>query len=431
LNFSSRSYLIAGLIVVLGVFGQWWGGETQHLWRFPAAAWLLALTLEGLWARRERLHLVREVPPRASLGQPLPGVLSLRNPGAYPLTVEAMPYYPPLLDGAQSLFKWRLPPGQSASREFSVVPVGLGETAWGPIYARLLGRWGLAWWNKTLADPSQTRILPEHAHHAPHLPGTRETGERQAGAARHGGELLYLRDYQPGDPLRGVDWKATARRGKPVVRLYSEQQHLEIMLLLDAGRGSRIQAGRLTRLHHALNVAARLSEIALQQGDRVGLVSFAEGPLEVVPPDKGNRALLRIRQCLARARSQPRESNPLAAVLETRRLLKQRGLVVLFTDIEESEAAQQLVQATHLLVPKHVPLIASLLDEEIESLRDCPAQDWLDPYRSYAAQHASLAVQRSARQLQRLGGCVVLARPAQLDAAVLNYYHGLRQRRRV
>jgi len=130
-------------------------------------------------------------------------------------------------------------------------------------------------------------------------------------------------------------------------------------------------------------------------------------------------------------RSQPRESNPLAAVLEVRRLRKRRGLVVLFTDIEESEAAQQLVQATRLLVPKHVPLIASLLDEEIEALRHCPAQDWLDPYRNYAAQEASHAVQRTARQLQRLGGYIVLAKPAQLDTAVLAYYRKLRQRRRV
>lgn len=432
MNLSARSHVLAGGVILLGIAGQWWGEGAEHLWRLPAAALVLALIFERLHIGRLALQLERELPATMILGEPAVGRLTLDNPDPVsPLRVEAMPYYSGGLEGKQTLFRWQLAPGQTQDREFSVTPVALGDAPWGPLHVRVLGPLGLAWWGRKLESDEQTRVLPDHAHHLPQTAGTRGGGERRAGVARHGNELLYLREYQPGDPLRNVDWKATARLDKPIVRVYAEEQHLELLLVLDAGRNSRIQAGNLTRLHHYVNIAARLGETAMLHGDRVGLVSFAEGPLDVVPPGRGNTCLARIRHSLGRLGSQPAESNPLAAAMEVRRLLRQRGLVVWLTDLEEQEAARQLLQAANLLLPKHLPLIASPLDEEIAALRHQPARHWLDPYHNYAALEAFASIRHTANQLKRMGGIPVLARPGQLDAAVFEQYARLRQRRRV
>jgi len=431
-SLSARMYLVAAGIVLLGIAGQWQGDTLQYLWRLPAAGLLLALVLEGLHVRRQPLHLERAIEPTLPLGQRVVGRVQVQNPKRTALQLEIQAHYPAALTGAENTQRWTIPANQTVRRDFIVTPVRLGATTLGPLYVRLRGRLGLAWWPRKL-PPKQTLQVVPHALTATEVgAGSVNVGEKQmAHQAGSGAELLFLRAYQPGDPPRAIDWKATARGGRPTVRVFSQEQHMELMLVLDAGRGSQLQAGALSHLHHYVNVAARLAELALRQGDRVGLIAFAEQPLTAVAAGRGMGCLQTIRAQLQVLQSRPRESNPLAAVLLLRQMLRQRGLVVFFTEIEDLEAAGQLLQATRLLTPKHIPLIASLVDEDIEAIRQQPARRWLDPYRSYAAQEYTDAVRRTVLALRRQGSTVELARPDRLDPAVLGRYRRLRERRLV
>jgi uncharacterized protein (DUF58 family) len=228
-----------------------------------------------------------------------------------------------------------------------------------------------------------------------------------------------------------MDWKATARSGRHTVRVFTEEQHLELMLLIDTGRTSSLQTGPLTRLNHYANCAARLAEIALSHGDQVGMVAFAEKPVHVLPPVKGSGALLHLRRALERLRPVLCDSNPLAAALLTRKLMQRRSLVVLFTEMDENEDASQLVKATALLAPKHLPLVAGILDEEILALQRNQARHWLDPFYAFAASETLQASEGAALRLQRMGAYVTLASPSQLDGRVMRFYRDLRNRRQV
>jgi len=105
-------------------------------------------------------------------------------------------------------------------------------------------------------------------------------------------------------------------RGALVTREFSEDQHLDILIALDAGRFSRVRAGRLDRFGLYANITARFSQLATANEDRVGLVVFAERPLAVCAPDRGWRAVTRLQATLARCAAQPCESDPLAAALQ-------------------------------------------------------------------------------------------------------------------
>ena len=231
--------------------------------------------------------------------------------------------------------------------------------------------------------------------------------------------------------MRSIDWKATARRGSPIVRLFANEEHVELVLAVDAGRTSGIQSGPLTRLGHYANVAARLAERSLANGDHVGLVVFAEAPIYAAVGLRGASGLKRIRGALAGMRTQARESNPLAAALRVRRLVSQRSLVVMFTDMDEGEIAGQLRRATSFLTPKHLPVVASLMDEDVLEMRWQGAKRWIDPYAMLAALEITKGARRTALHLERSGAHVVLARPAELDKRVLTAYENLRSRRRV
>ena len=234
-----------------------------------------------------------------------------------------------------------------------------------------------------------------------------------------------------GDALSRIDWKATARRGSLISREYSEAQHLELLLVIDAGRASRVRAGALDRLGLYANVAARLAEHAVSVEDRVGLLVYAERPLVACAPDRGLRAVTRLRHALETLESERGESNPVAAALTVRKLLRHRGLVVWLTDLAEPERNQHLLQALQALVPRHQPVVAAPRAAEIARLAAKPAVDWRDPSIALAArEHAH----RSRAQIANLSrrGVVVLDEPDdQLDKAVLDAYLLLRRRRKV
>ncbi len=90
-----------------------------------------------------------------------------------------------------------------------------------------------------------------------------------------GSELHQLREYVQGDPISRIDWKATARTGKFVTREFTEDQHLDVLVVIDAGRLSRVRAGKLDRFGLYSNIAARLAEVVTPNDDRVGLVVFS------------------------------------------------------------------------------------------------------------------------------------------------------------
>lgn len=431
MSLSARSYFLAALIALIGIAGQWSADGLADLWRYPAAALVLGLLYEALRMRLRTPALSRHCDERGLLGRKLHGHWQLDNDSPRRLHLLSLAEYPPGLAGARKTYDWQLAAEQQATQEFIVTPLQLGSLRWRPIYTRSLGRLGLAWWNRKVQQDGQLRVTPDRLHDYEYHNTTQKTGDRYKRTSGSGHELLGLRDYEHGDPLRAIDWKATARTGKHTVRLFAEEQHLELMLVIDCGRTSQLQAGALTRLHHYVNVAARLAQKAILQGDHVGLVTFADGPLHWLAPQRGQQGLRAVRDMLERTRSLPRESNPLAAALKMRKLVRHRCLAVVFTDIDGSGANEQLLKAMRLLHPKHLPLLAGLIDEEIEALHRQPAEDWLDPYNALAARETRHATDLTLLQLRRMGCQVIEAKPRNLDQQVLTCYDVLRERRKV
>ena len=255
-----------------------------------------------------------------------------------------------------------------------------------------------------------------------------ETPRRLPGV---GVELLQLRDYVSGDAMSRIDWKATARRGALIAREYSEAQHLEILIVIDAGRASRVRAGDLDRLGLYANVAARLAEHAVSAEDRVGLLVYGEETLAACLPDRGVRAVTRLRHALETLDTQRGEANAVRASLQVRRMLRHRGLVVWLTDLAEPARNEALMQAMKALVPRHLPIVAAPQAAEIARLAAAPAQEWRDPAIAIAARAHRERAQQQVAALRQQGVVVLEEADDELDRAVLDAYLKLRRRKRV
>ncbi|HSM91420.1 MAG TPA: DUF58 domain-containing protein, partial [Anaeromyxobacteraceae bacterium] len=209
-----------------------------------------------------------------------------------------------------------LPPRAEAEVRYEAVPRERGAVTFGDLHVRAVGPLSLAarQWRVALAQPA--RVYPDLRALA--LPPAARDAEAARGhrhGAREGRDFESLRPYLPGDDVRAIDWKATARRGAPVVRRWQPERNQSIWLLVDCGRllSARVPDGR-SQLDRAVDAALAVARAAVERGDRVGALLFGAEVLRVVPPGRGAAGLAPLAEALHAARATVEESDYAAAL---------------------------------------------------------------------------------------------------------------------
>jgi uncharacterized protein (DUF58 family) len=430
MSLRQNALLLVLLTAVLAMVGDWGADHAlAGLWRLPAALLLLGLAYESWTVSKSGLSFQLELPERLFLGRSCPIRFVFRHSLGRPLDIELAPSAPDSFELDGEVMPLRIAPGAVAGMERRASPGRLGVHSWPSLRTRMAGPLGLAWWPRELACGRQARVLPDLFRGENEVKGLAASGAKAGSQGGEGAEVMRLRDYRAGDPPRVLDWKATARAGRPISRDFAQDQRVQIVIAVDAGRASALRAGSLDRFGHYVNVAARLAQHAAVRDDLVGLVVYADRPLAALAPARGTQAVVRLRAVLAAARIERTESNPLFAAARVRALVRHRSLIVMLTDVDDAAAASQLVQAVGLLSPKHLTFVAGLSSAAVEAMSQAPATHWLDPYRALAAQEYRIGLERKVRTLNALGAPALVARPEQLERAVFAAYENLRRRR--
>jgi len=425
-----NSLLLVLFTALIAVLGDWSAQPAlARLWLLPAALLMAGLAYESWIVSRSGLSLDVETPERFLLGRTVPVSFVFVHRLHRTLAIEFAPSAPDFFDIDPGVVSLRLRDGSPCGVRLRVSPVRLGTFDWPAVRARIGGPLRLAWWPQQLAGRRQAAVQPDLFHSGAEVKGIAAAGVQSGMQLGTGAEVLRLREYRSGDPPRILDWKATARAGRLISRDFAHDHRLEIVIVVDAGRTSALRAGTLDRFGHYVNVAARLAQYAAAR-DLVGLVIYADRPLQVLAPARGALAVVRLRAMLAMARVERTESNPLYAAVRVRSLVRRRSLIVLLTDVDDATAASQLAQAVRLLLPKHLPFVAGLSSGAAEAMARSPARHWLDPYRSLAAQEYCSGLARKVRALHALGAPALVAKPDQLELAVFAAYANFRRSRR-
>jgi len=301
-----------------------------------------------------------------------------------------------------------------------------GEYAFGDLRVFLASRLGL--WRRGARFHGSQKIAVEPA--LTNLSQTlrlaasdrwRDLGVRKL--RRHGGasEFESLREYVPGDDVRRVDWKAFARRGKPMVRQYQVERGQELFLLVDAGRRMRATTaeGELrgwTKLDWALDAALEIAAVALSKGDRVGAAVFEHGISGFVSPARGSLQLSRLSRALFDRQPSSVESDLASALRELAVHHRRRATVLVLSDGADSLSVEEQRKALAGRSRRHRVVFAALDDPGLR-------QTALDPAAEPALRATALDLvedRRRALQLLSSSGARVLdALPAEAAAPLL------------
>jgi uncharacterized protein (DUF58 family) len=237
-----------------------------------------------------------------------------------------------------------------------------------------------------------------------------------------------LRDYLPGDDIRRVSWKATARRDSPVVVEVEAERGQQALIALDCGRLMTAPAGLLTKLDHAVNAALLLAWVAQVHGDRVGLMTFSDEVRHYAEPERGPAQVSRLNRLLYAVQPDYTEPDFGEAFSQLSHRLGRRSLVVVLTDILDPEASHELVAHAVRLSGRHLVLVVAMADPELLNARDTTIDRSSRVYE-WAAAEELLASRRQSFEAMQRGGVLGLDVPAgQLSPALVERYLDLKER---
>ena len=404
-----------------------------------AAALALMIALVADWSastRPDRLEVCRLHEPRLYFGADNAITLTVENRDLRRVHVRLRETPPVAFRSDAIFFGGEVAAGSTASFPYVTRPATRGEFRFGTVTLRWRTPLGLLWRQQTYLLDEDVSVYPNlldiHKYDILARRGMlADLGTRQARRYGRGTEFESLREYQPDDEYRRINWKATARRHQPITTLFETERSQRIIIMLDLGRMMQTRVGDLSRLDLAVNAALLLAYVALVRGDRVGLLAFSDRVEVALPARRGRGHFYQIVEKLYAVRAQTVESDYGGAFIRLRNDLHGRAMVALFTDLSDRETARSLARQLVPLTRHHLPLCVTLRD---------PVLDWsahqnpVDDRQVYEKVVAALLVDERLTildELRRAGVETVDVAADRLTPATINRYLQLKDRGRL
>ncbi|HNQ88863.1 MAG TPA: DUF58 domain-containing protein [Verrucomicrobiota bacterium] len=405
-------------------------------WLVPTAF----LALLGLLCWREartgpgagNLVLHRRLPPRLSHGEEQQVEIELLNRSGQPLRLVLRDEVPEALDTLEPLAPVSLPGGARALCGYRVRALRRGQHAFGRIIVRQQSGPGLLLRESAFEIPGHVKVYPrfrgvDDYQLLARIDQRDEIVRRPRRVHGAGTDFESLRLYMPGEDLRQVDWKATARRGALISRNRQVERGQQVAVLLDAGRlmAERLDEG--TKLDYAMNAAIMLAHVARQRGDAMAVACFSNRIESFLPPVRGVAIVPRVMETLYAVEPRPVESDYWQVTAEMMGRLRRRSLVILLTDVLDAASSAGLRNNLTRAAARHLVLCVVLVDARLrEAAEGLPA----GPSGSYrkAAACDLLRRRRLALEHLRAGGILVLeTEPARLSIQLVRRYLEIRK----
>ncbi|HEV2755892.1 MAG TPA: DUF58 domain-containing protein [Actinomycetota bacterium] len=383
---------------------------------------LVAVAALDAWRVRAAPPLERELPHALARGVTAPFAVEGRE-GAAELRIR-QPNVPALA------FE---PPAGGRAVRGTVLPKLRGRHAVPAPASVTTGPLGLGRWFHSGAGTQEVLVYPDLPNarrivHRLREGRFREPGYLARGPLGLGTEFESVRDYLPDDDFRQVNWRATARVGRPMTNTYRVEQDRDVLCVVDAGR---LMGGPLgpqkTRLDVALDATVAVALVADEVGDRCGALAFDARIVRDLRPRRAGSK--RVVEALFDLEATETDSDYELAFRTVGG--GKRSLVLMFTDLIDEPAARSLIAATPVLARRHFLVIASATDPDLEELANARPADAVEAARRRVAQEVLDARAGVAARLRRAGAAVVDVPPERLPAACVAEYLRAKARARL
>ncbi len=244
----------------------------------------------------------------------------------------------------------------------------------------------------------------------------------------HTMEFDQIKEYVRGDDIRSINWKATARSNQLMVNQYQDERSQQIINVVDLGRVMKMPFDGLQLLEYAINTSLVISNISVLKDDKAGLLTFSNNEVKAVRPEKKRTHVRTIQHALYNVETNFMESDFDRLLVGLRNHVKQRSLILLYTNFETVSSMQRQLPYLKRIARDHLLVTIFFENTEVTELLSQESKSVGDIYLKTVAEKFNFEKKQIVKSLQREGIHTILTPPKELSINAINKYLELKAR---
>jgi uncharacterized protein (DUF58 family) len=244
----------------------------------------------------------------------------------------------------------------------------------------------------------------------------------------HTQEFEQIKEYVPGDDIRTLNWKATAKQNQLMVNQFQDEKSQPIYSIIDTGRVMKMPFNGLKLLDYAINSTLAFSNVALKRNDKTGMIAFSKNIESYLPAIQKITHLNTILEKLYNITTEFTDSDFGLLYALVKRKITHRSLLLLYTNFEHISALKRQMPFLLAMAKKHVLVVIFFENTELEELISSDAEDLQTIYHKTIAEKFSLEKRLMQKELQQHGIQTILTKPEQLTINTINKYLEIKAR---
>ncbi|MES2776850.1 MAG: DUF58 domain-containing protein [Bacteroidota bacterium] len=379
---------------------------------------------------------VRSMTDRFSNSDWNPVHLTVTNHFRFPVTIHVIDELPVQFQVRDQQQTLRLKGGERRDICYKLKPVERGEYEFGNIILLVKSGLGLVVKKIRSGEEETVAVYPSYVQMRKYELFAQSAYSNEFGSKRirkigHSMEFEQIKEYVTGDDVRTINWKATARRGNMMVNHYTDERSQQVYCIIDKGRLMKMPFEKLTLLDYAINSTLVLSNVCLHKQDKIGLITFSNKLGSLLVADKKPIQLDNILQVLYKQQTQFLESDYEKLYLQVRSQVKQRSLLVLFTNFESVSGLRRQLPYLKKIAHHHLLLVVFFENTELKALSERPVNNIESLYTKTIAEKFGFEKKMIVKELANNGILSILTSPQQLTINAVNKYLELKARQAI
>lgn len=386
-----------------------------------------------LFSTRHPISAKREVHSRMNLGDKNEVTLKLINESRHRLKIALFEGYPIQMQKRGRTGIFSVAPGEDHAYVYDYVPIERGNTTFGDVFMLISSVFGMLNRRVVVRLEQQVKVYPSVLQMKKFELLVFQQKRTSFGLKRirrigHSREFEQIKPYVQGEDIRFINWKATGRKNELMVNQFQEEKSQSVYCIIDKSRAMKMTEEGMNLLDYAINAALVLSNIAIRNRDKMGLLTFSDKLGVKLPADGSHIQLNRIMEALYAQQTAFPESNFELLYQQVRSVVKTRSLLVLFTNFETEFAMRRALPMLRQMNQKHQLLVVlfelSDLSEEINQ----PIKTRNDVYQAAVAERLLSLKSRIATEMNKNGIKTLVSNPQQLSLNAVNKYLEIKSR---
>ncbi|MDB5086695.1 MAG: hypothetical protein JWR09_689 [Mucilaginibacter sp.] len=333
-------------------------------------------------------------------------------------------------------FKTELKPRQRKLISYTLRPTRRGEYEFGYIRVYVMSSLGLTRRRYNFSQGETLAVYPSFLQMRKYelmaiSNNLSEIGIKKMRRLGHSLEFEQVKNYVQGDDYRTINWKATARQGTLMTNSYTDEKSQHVYCVIDKSRAMKMPFEGLSLLDYAINASLVLSNVALLKEDKAGLITVGEKIGAVIPSDKRPTQINKILEVLYKEKTRYLETNMELLYATIRSVIKQRSLVVFFTNYESMSALQRQLPFLKRIAKFHLLLVVFFENTELKKLNEKPADDVEGIYIKTIAEKFAYDKKLIVKELAKYNIQSVLTTPQNLTINTINRYLELKAKQKI